>query len=86
MNAIYFRSNGTCFEFGDRSDFTQTFTKSLGLRVHYAGVVVARERPDLEEQRNALVMQSADNKRRLKEIEDKILQVRLISDWKDGVA
>ena len=38
------------------------------------GVVVAKERPDLEEQRNQLVVQSADNKRKLKEIEDKILE------------
>ena len=36
---------------------------------------MAKERPDLEEQRNELVVQSADNKRRLKEIEDKILEV-----------
>ena len=42
-----------------------------------AGVVVAKERPDLEEQRNELVVQSADNKRKLKEIEDKILEVPL---------
>lgn len=41
------------------------------------GVVVAKERPDLEEQRNELVVQSADNKRKLKEIEDKILEARL---------
>ena len=41
----------------------------------HVGVVVAKERPDLEEQRNELVVQSADNKRRLKEIEDKILEV-----------
>lgn len=40
----------------------------------YTGVVVAKERPDLEEQRNELVVQSADNKRKLKEIEDKILE------------
>lgn len=39
-----------------------------------SGVVVAKERPDLEEQRNQLVVQSADNKRKLKEIEDKILE------------
>ena len=38
------------------------------------GAVVAKERPDLEEQRNELVVQSADNKRKLKEIEDKILE------------
>ena len=35
---------------------------------------MAKERPDLEEQRNELVVQSADNKRKLKEIEDKILE------------
>ena len=39
--------------------------------------MVAKERPDLEEQRNELVVQSADNKRKLKEIEDKILEVSM---------
>lgn len=43
----------------------------------WPGVVVAKERPDLEEQRNELVVQSADNKRKLKEIEDKILEARV---------
>ncbi len=42
-------------------------------------VVVAKERPDLEEQRNELVVQSAD-KRKLKEIEDKILEVSVPAD------
>ncbi|KAK9828903.1 hypothetical protein WJX72_002692 [[Myrmecia] bisecta] len=46
-----------------------------GLSDQMLGVVVAKERPDLEEQRNELVVQSADNKRKLKEIEDKILEV-----------
>ena len=32
------------------------------------------DRPELEEERNALILQSAANKRQLKEIEDKILQ------------
>ncbi|DBA76763.1 TPA: hypothetical protein ACH3X2_008790 [Trebouxia sp. C0005] len=45
-----------------------------GLSDQMLGVVVAKERPDLEEQRNELVVQSADNKRKLKEIEDKILE------------
>lgn len=31
-------------------------------------------RPELEEERNALILQSAANKRQLKEIEDKILE------------
>ena len=38
-------------------------------------MVVAEERPDLEEQRQQLVVESAGNKRKLKEIEDKILHV-----------
>jgi dynein heavy chain, axonemal len=46
-----------------------------GLADQMLGVVVATERPDLEEQKAALVLQSADNKRKLKEIEDKILEV-----------
>lgn len=41
----------------------------------HAGVVVARERPDLEQQRNELVVKSAENKKALQEIEDKILEV-----------
>jgi dynein heavy chain len=35
--------------------------------------VVAKERPELEEERTVLIVQSASNKRQLKEIEDKIL-------------
>ncbi|CAG9462898.1 unnamed protein product [Pedinophyceae sp. YPF-701] len=46
-----------------------------GLSDQMLGVVVAKERPDLEEQHSQLVVQSAENKRRLKEIEDQILQV-----------
>jgi len=46
-----------------------------GLSDQMLGVIVAKERPDLEEQKNLLVVQSAENKRKLKEIEDKILEV-----------
>uniref|UniRef100_A0A3B4Z7I9 Dynein axonemal heavy chain 12 n=1 Tax=Stegastes partitus TaxID=144197 RepID=A0A3B4Z7I9_9TELE len=45
-----------------------------GLEDQLLGIVVAKERPELEEDRNALILQSADNKRQLKEIEDKILE------------
>ncbi|XP_029912440.1 dynein heavy chain 12, axonemal [Myripristis murdjan] len=45
-----------------------------GLEDQLLGIVVAKERPELEEERNALVLQSAANKRQLKEIEDKILE------------
>lgn len=39
------------------------------------GIVAAREKPELEEKKNQLILESAQNKRQLKEIEDKILQV-----------
>ncbi|XP_070559445.1 dynein axonemal heavy chain 12-like isoform X2 [Ptychodera flava] len=45
-----------------------------GLEDQLLGIVVAKERPELEEERNALIVQSATNKRQLKEIEDKILE------------
>ena len=39
------------------------------------GVTVGAERPDLEKKREELVIQDADNKRQLKEIEDTILEL-----------
>ncbi|CAF0812566.1 unnamed protein product [Didymodactylos carnosus] len=46
-----------------------------GLQDQLLGIVVARERPELEEEKNSLILQGAENKRMLKEIEDKILEV-----------
>ncbi|XP_004033032.4 dynein axonemal heavy chain 7 [Gorilla gorilla gorilla] len=46
-----------------------------GMQDQLLGVVVAQERPDLEEEKQALILQGAENKRQLKEIEDKILEV-----------
>ena len=46
-----------------------------GLEDQLLGFVVAAEKPALEKERNELVVTSADNARRLKEIEDQILQV-----------
>lgn len=34
-----------------------------GLQDQLLGIVVAKERPELEEEKNALILQSADNKR-----------------------
>nr|XP_061802869.1 dynein axonemal heavy chain 12-like [Nerophis lumbriciformis] len=45
-----------------------------GLEDQLLGIVVAKERPELEEERNALILQSAANNRQLKETEDKILE------------
>lgn len=46
-----------------------------GLQDQLLGTVVAKERPDLEEKKNELIIEGANNKRQLKEIEDKILEV-----------
>ncbi|XP_015226728.1 PREDICTED: dynein heavy chain 7, axonemal [Cyprinodon variegatus] len=46
-----------------------------GIQDQLLGIVVAQERPDLEEEKQALILQGAENKRQLKEIEDKILEV-----------
>jgi len=46
-----------------------------GLADQLLGVVVAQERPDLEQQKNEMVVQGAENKRKLKELEDQILEV-----------
>uniref|UniRef100_A0A671S7I2 AAA+ ATPase domain-containing protein n=1 Tax=Sinocyclocheilus anshuiensis TaxID=1608454 RepID=A0A671S7I2_9TELE len=51
-----------------------------GMQDQLLGIVVARERPDLEEEKQALLVQGAENKRQLKEIEDKILEVLSASE------
>eukprot|EP00040_Diaphanoeca_grandis_P037865 m.251013 g.251013 ORF g.251013 m.251013 type:complete len:2401 (+) comp33890_c0_seq1:2-7204(+) len=47
----------------------------LGLQDQLLGIVVAQERPELEEEKNALIQAGAANKKKLKEIEDQILEV-----------
>lgn len=51
-------------------------TTPEGLENQLLGIAVAQERPDLEKQKNQLIVQGAENKRKLAEIEDQILQVR----------
>ena len=46
-----------------------------GLEDQLLGIVAAKEKPELEEKKNELIVESAANKKRLKEIEDKILEV-----------
>lgn len=46
-----------------------------GLEDQLLGIVIAKERPELEEMKNQLLLQSAENKKLLQEIEDKILEV-----------
>ncbi|KAK9823491.1 hypothetical protein WJX72_003121 [[Myrmecia] bisecta] len=53
-------------------NFTVT---SRGLEDQLLGDVVRKERPDLEEQRDRLVLSISSDKRQLKELEDKILKL-----------
>ncbi|KAL7290283.1 hypothetical protein TKK_0015983 [Trichogramma kaykai] len=46
-----------------------------GLEDQLLGIVVAKELPVFEEKKNQLIVESANNKRILKEIEDKILEI-----------
>lgn len=47
----------------------------LGLEDQLLGLVAAKEKPKLEEKKNKLILESAHNRRQLKDIEDKILEV-----------
>lgn len=47
----------------------------MGLEDQLLGIVAAKEKPQLEEQKNELILESAKTRRQLKEIEDKILEV-----------
>ena len=46
-----------------------------GLEDQLLGEVVRKERPDLEEQKDRLVVSISNDKRQLKELEDKILKL-----------
>ena len=47
---------------------------SQGLEAQLLGIVVRKERPELEEQKDSLVINIAAGKRKLKELEDEILR------------
>lgn len=47
----------------------------LGLEDQLMGIVTKMEKPELEKLKNQLISESAFNKRQLKDIEDKILEV-----------
>lgn len=51
-----------------------------GLQDQLLGIVVAKDKPELEEMKNAMIIESANNKKALKEIEDKILEVLSTSE------
>ncbi|XP_073903039.1 dynein axonemal heavy chain 2 isoform X4 [Castor canadensis] len=49
--------------------------KEQGLEAQLLGIVVRKERPELEEQKDTLVINIASGKRKLKELEDEILRL-----------
>ncbi|XP_076020504.1 dynein axonemal heavy chain 3-like [Genypterus blacodes] len=51
-----------------------------GLQDQLLGIVAAKEKPELEEKKNKLILETADNNRQLKQIEDQILQVLSASE------
>ena len=46
-----------------------------GLEDQLLGIVAAKEKPELEEKKNILITEGAANEKKLKEIEDQILEV-----------
>ncbi|KAJ1569606.1 Dynein heavy chain 12, axonemal [Cladochytrium tenue] len=51
-----------------------------GFKDQLLGIVVAKERPELEEEKTQLILQSAENNKKLKEIEDQILQILSLAE------
>lgn len=54
-----------------------------GLEAQLLGIVVKKERPELEEQKDTLVMGIANGKKRLAELEDELL--RLLNETKGSL-
>lgn len=52
-----------------------------GLEAQLLGIVVRKERPELEEQKDTLVLNIAAGKRRLQELEDEILRWGCVHLW-----
>lgn len=51
--------------------------KEQGLEAQLLGIVVRKERPELEEQKDKLVVNIAQSKKKLVELEDEILRYRV---------
>lgn len=52
----------------------------IGLTDQLLSIVAAKEKPELEATKNQIILESAENKRQLKELEDKILEVLSTSE------
>lgn len=58
---------------GRRGTLWNLIISCAGLEAQLLGIVVRKEKPQLEEQKDNLVYTIASNKRTLKELEDRIL-------------
>ncbi|XP_036403568.1 dynein heavy chain 2, axonemal [Megalops cyprinoides] len=62
-------------EISTKTTIVNFAVKEQGLEAQLLGIVVRKERPDLEEQKDSLVMNIASGKKKLQELEDEILRL-----------
>ncbi|XP_049338447.1 dynein axonemal heavy chain 2 [Astyanax mexicanus] len=62
-------------EISTKTTIVNFAVKEQGLEAQLLGIVVRRERPELEEQKDSLVINIASGKRKLQELEDEILRL-----------
>ncbi|XP_048588102.1 dynein axonemal heavy chain 2 isoform X2 [Nematostella vectensis] len=62
-------------EISTKTTIVNFAVKEQGLEAQLLGIVVRRERPELEEQKDALVINIAAGKKKLEELEDEILRL-----------
>ncbi|XP_076145705.1 dynein axonemal heavy chain 2 [Alosa pseudoharengus] len=62
-------------EISTKTTIVNFAVKEQGLEAQLLGIVVRKERPDLEEQKDSLVINIASGKRKLQELEDEILRL-----------
>ncbi|KAK3095642.1 hypothetical protein FSP39_017066 [Pinctada imbricata] len=70
-------------EISTKSTIVNFAVKEQGLEAQLLGIVVRKERPDLEEQKDSLVRSIAAGKKKLEELEDEIL--RLLNETKGSL-
>ncbi|KAG9346625.1 hypothetical protein JZ751_006936 [Albula glossodonta] len=62
-------------EISTKTTIVNFAVKEQGLEAQLLGIVVRKERPELEEQKDSLVINIANGKRKLQELEDEILRL-----------
>ena len=65
-------------EISTKTTIVNFAVKEQGLEAQLLGIVVRKERPELEEQKDALVINIAAGKKKLEELEDEILRFLII--------